>query len=175
MLPKYVTTLTLRPTPFWAELGYQLTRVAITDKIYVKNHRQLASQLEVSFPKNAFSGATLDLLFQGDLEKLDAANQERVLDFAQDFLDCTCDSNPYCGHPERKFIRYLLDLRARNLEPESIVDVMTDDYMLYAYPGDIYSFLDDAVRTLEAVEEIAGVDGRTDAERQATARKRELL
>jgi superfamily II helicase len=149
--------------------------VAITDKIYVKNHRQLASQLELSFPKNAFSGATLDLLFQGDLEKLDEANRERVLDFSEDFLDCTCESNPYCGHPERKFIRYLLDLRSRHLDPESIVDVMTDDYLLYAYPGDIYSFLDDAVRTLEAVEEIAGVDGRTEAERRAADRKRELL
>jgi superfamily II helicase len=149
--------------------------VAITDKIYVKNHRQLASQLEVSFPKSAFSGATLDLLFQGDLEKLDEANRERVLDFAQDFLDCTCESNPYCGHPERKFIQYLLELRAEGLDPESIVDVMTDDYMLYAYPGDVYSFLDDAVRTLEAVEDIARVDGRREAEQRAGQHKRDLL
>ena len=149
--------------------------MAITDKIYVKNHRQLASQLEVSFPKSAFSGATLDLLFQGDLEKLDEANQERVLDFAQDFLDCDCQSNPYCGHPERKFVQYLLDLRAQGLDPESMVDVMTDDYMLYAYPGDIYSFLDDAVRTLEAVEDIARVEGKRDEEERAAQRKRELL
>ncbi|MDR5656043.1 DUF5814 domain-containing protein [Halodesulfurarchaeum sp. HSR-GB] len=149
--------------------------MAITDKIYVKNHRQLASQLEVSFPKSAFSGATLDLLFQGELEKLDEANRERVLDFAEDFLDCSCQSNPYCGHPERKFIRYLLDLRARKLDPESIVDVMTDDYMLYAYPGDIYSFLDDAVRNLEAVEEIARVDGREKQAQLAAQRKHELL
>lgn len=39
--------------------------VAITDKIYVKNHRQLASQLDTRFPKSAFSGATLDILFTG--------------------------------------------------------------------------------------------------------------
>ena len=149
--------------------------MAITDKIYVKNHRQLASQLETSFPKNAFSGATLDLLFQGDLEKLDEANRERVLDFAQDFLDCTCESNPYCGHPERKFIQYLLELRAEGLDPDSIVDVMTDDYMLYAYPGDVYSFLDDAVRTLEAVEDVARVDGRREAEQRAGQHKRDLL
>ena len=149
--------------------------MAVTDKIYVKNHRQLASQLEVSFPKSAFSGATLDLLFQGDLEKLDEANQERVLDFAEDFLDCDCESNPYCGHPERKFVQYLLDLRAQGLDPESMVDVMTDEYMLYAYPGDLYSFLDDAVRTLEAVEDIARVEGERDEEQRAGQRKRELL
>ncbi|MFB6134883.1 MAG: DUF5814 domain-containing protein [Halanaeroarchaeum sp.] len=149
--------------------------MAITDKIYVKNHRQLASQLEVSFPKSAFSGATLDILFQGDLEKLDDAARERVLDFNEDFLDCTCDSNPYCGHPERKFIRYLLDLRATGLDPESIVDVMTDDYMLYAYPGDMYSFFDDAVRTLEAVEQLADVEGEPRVAQRAGERKRDLL
>ena len=149
--------------------------MAITDKIYVKNHRQLASQLEVSFPKSAFSGATLDILFQGDLEKLDDASRERVLDFNEDFLDCTCDSNPYCGHPERKFIAYLLDLRAQGLDPESMVDVMSDEYMLYAYPGDLYSFLDDAVRTLEAVEELAEVEGEREAAARAGERKRELL
>ncbi|MFB6153969.1 MAG: DUF5814 domain-containing protein [Halodesulfurarchaeum sp.] len=149
--------------------------MAVTDKIYVKNHRQLASQLEVSFPKNAFSGATLDLLFQGDLEKLDEANRERVLDFAEDFLDCTCESNPYCGHPERKFVRYLLDLRAEGLDPESMVDVMSDEYMLYAYPGDLYSFLDDAVRTLEAVEDVASVEDHPNVARRAGERKRDLL
>jgi superfamily II helicase len=149
--------------------------VAITDKIYVKNHRQLASQLETSIPKGAFKGATLDLLFQGEgLEKLDEASRERVLEFAQDFLDCGCDTNPYCGHPERKFMRYLLELRAGGLGPEAIVDVMSDDYMVYAYPGDVLSFLDDSVRTLEAIEALAGVDGNDEAERVASEKKREL-
>ena len=148
--------------------------MAVTDKIYVKNHRQIASQLDTRFPKSAFSGATLDVLFSGDLSELNEATRDKVLDFSQDFLDCDCQSNPYCGHPERKFIRYLLDLRAQGLDPESMVDVMTDDYMVYAYPGDLYSFLDDAVRTLEAVEDLAEVDGRHDARERATDRKREL-
>ncbi|AFZ72524.1 DUF5814 domain-containing protein [Natronobacterium gregoryi] len=134
--------------------------MAITDKIYVKNHRQLSSQLETNIPKGAFKGATLDVLFQGEgLEKLDDATQERVLDFSSDFLDCACDNNPYCGCPERKFAQYLLDLRAQGLGPDAIVDVMTDDYMVYAYPGDVLSFLDDAVRTLEAAEALADVEG----------------
>ncbi|MCU4926131.1 DUF5814 domain-containing protein [Halobacteria archaeon AArc-dxtr1] len=134
--------------------------MAITDKIYVKNHRQLSSQLETNIPKGAFKGATLDILFRGDgLEKLDDATRDRVLDFAEDFLDCGCDDNPYCGCPERKFVSYLLDLRAQGLGPDAIVDVMSDDYMVYAYPGDVLSFLDNAVRTLEAAEGLARVDG----------------
>ena len=149
--------------------------MAITDKIYVKNHRQIGSQLETNIPKGAFKGATLDMLFQGDnLAQLDDTTQERVLDFAEDFLDCDCQSNPYCGCPERKFMRYLLDLREQGLGPEAIVDVMTDDYMVYAYPGDVLSFLDNSVRTLEAVEELAGVEGDGEMESKARRKKNQL-
>jgi superfamily II helicase len=149
--------------------------VAITDKIYVKNHRQLASQLETSFPKPAFSGATLDILFSGDgIAKLDDASRDRVLEFAEDFLDCDCQGSPHCGCPERKFIAYLLELRAQGLGPDAIVDVMGDDYMLYAYPGDVLSFLDSAVRTLEAAERLADVDDRAEMEEEIRRKRREL-
>ena len=147
--------------------------MAITDKIYLKNHRQIASQLERRIPKSAFSGATLDLLFTGEnLDKLNEATRERVLDFIEDFLDCDCDARPHCGHPEEKFIRYVLELRAQGMSPEAIVDVMGDEYLLYAYPGDVLSFLDDAVRTLEAVESLAEVeDAAAVAEQARTARR----
>ena len=149
--------------------------MAITDKIYVKNHRELASQLETSFPKGAFKGATLDILFQGEgLAKLDDASRERVLDFAEDFMDCDCQAAPHCGCPERKFITYLLELREQGLGPDAIVDVMTDDYMLYAYPGDVLSFLDRAVRQLEAVESLAAVEGDREMERRAAETRRAL-
>lgn len=138
--------------------------MAITDKIYVKNHRQLVSQIERSFPKGAFSGATMDILYQGEgLEKLDEATRDRVLDFAEDFLDCDCEASPHCGCPERKFVRYLLELREQGLGQQAIVDVMSDEYMLYAYPGDMLSFLDDSVRTLEAAEHLADVEDRSEA------------
>ncbi|MFB6120052.1 MAG: DUF5814 domain-containing protein [Halobacteriaceae archaeon] len=150
--------------------------MAITDKIYVKNHRQLSAQLDTNIPRSAFSGATLDMLFQGEnLATLDSATRDRVLDFAEDFLDCDCDANPYCGHPEEKFIRYLLELRAQGLDPEAMVDVMTDDYMVYAYSGDILSFLDDAVRTLDAVESLASVEGHDEVAERADQRRRSLL
>ncbi len=150
--------------------------MAITDKIYVKNHRQLVSQIETSFPKGAFSGATMDILYRGEgLSKLDDATQDRVLEFAEDFLDCDCEANPHCGCPEQKFVRYLLELREQGLGPDAIVDVMGDDYMLYAYPGDVLSFLDGSVRTLEAAESLAEVDGRPEAERLARQLRENLV
>ncbi|WP_313693367.1 DUF5814 domain-containing protein [Halorarum halobium] len=149
--------------------------MALTDKIYLKNHRQIASQLGTSIPKGAFKGATLDLVFTGDgLAEVDEATRDRLLDFAEDFLDCDCENAPYCGHPERKFVRYVLELRAQGMGPDAIVDVMGDDYMLYAYPGDVLSFLDSAVRTLEAVESLADVEGDREMEEKARDAKRAL-
>jgi len=149
--------------------------VAITDKIYLKNHRQIVSQLDTSIPKGAFKGATMEVLYSGDgLTKLDDATRDRLLDFATDFLDCEDPDDLYTGYPERQFVRYLLELRAQGLGPDAIVDVMSDDYMLYAYPGDVLSFLDQAVRRLEAVESLAAVDGNEEMERRAAEAKQSL-
>jgi superfamily II helicase len=149
--------------------------VAITDKIYLKNHRQIVSQLDTSIPKGAFKGVTIELLYSGEgLSKVDDATRDRLLDFAGDFLDCEDEEQLYTGYPERQFVRYLLELRAEGLGPDAIVDVMGDDYMLYAYPGDVLSFLDQAVRTLEAVEALAEVDGARETAREASEAKRSL-
>ncbi|MFB6155957.1 MAG: DUF5814 domain-containing protein [Haloferacaceae archaeon] len=150
--------------------------MAITDKIYLKNHRQISSQLDVSIPKGAFKGATLEVLYSGEgLSKLDDATRDRLLDFAQDFLDCPNADDIYTGYPERKFVAYLLELRAQGLGPDAIVDVMSDEYMLYAYPGDVLSFLDQSVRTLEAVETLAEVDGNPEMAARARETRRDLV
>lgn len=152
----------------------QRPNVPITDRVYVKHHRQVGDQLGTSIPRGAFSGATLDLFFTGEIDKLDDGTREQVLDFAADFLDCNCDSNPYCGHPERKFVRYLLELRGEGLSPEAIVDAMGADYGLSAYPGDVLSFLDDAVRTLEAAASLAETEG-DEAARERMVEARDAL
>jgi len=169
---------TTLPLPIAPLLSVTTVRsgVAITDKIYLKNHRQIVSQLETSFPKGAFKGATLDILYQGEgLAKLDDATRERVLEFAEDFLACDCEANPHCGCPEREFVRYLLQLREQGLGPDAIVDVMGEEYMLYAYPGDVLSFLDDSVRTLEAAEALADVDDRPEAARHTRELRENLV
>ncbi len=132
------------------------TAVAITDRIYLKNARRLSRQMDRNMPRNIFHGASLDILYNTDeIEKVDAATRDQLLDFVTDFLDCDCDDAPYCGCAERKFIRYLIDLRREGMSPSRIVETMESEYGLYAYEGDVLSFLDDSVRSLEAVEEVA--------------------
>lgn len=141
--------------------------MAITDKVYLKNHRQIVSQLDTSIPKGAFKGATIDVLYSGDgLTKLDDTTRDRLLDFAEDFLDPDQPEDLYTGYPERQFMTYLLELRAQGLHPDAIVDVISDEYFLYAYPGDILSFLDNAVRTIEAAETLANVEGNVKMEQK---------
>jgi superfamily II helicase len=141
--------------------------MAITDKVYLKNHRQIVSQLDTSIPKGAFKGATIDVLYSGDgLTKLDDTTRDRLLDFAEDFLDPDQPEDLYTGYPERQFMTYLLELRAQGLHPDAIVDVISDEYFLYAYPGDILSFLDNAVRTIEAAETLANVEGNVEMEQK---------
>ncbi|MEF8756970.1 MAG: DUF5814 domain-containing protein [Halobacteriales archaeon] len=150
--------------------------MAITDRIHVRNHRQVASQLERSIPRGAFSGATMDILFTGEgMAKLDDATRERVENFASDFLDCDCEANPHCGHPEEKFVDYLVERRAEGHNPEAIVDIMGDDYHLTAYPGDVRSFLEQAIRTLEAAEALAEVDGNQSVETRVREARRSLV
>ena len=168
-------TRTVRIGTFLFATRLRRVTVAITDKIYLKNHRQIVSQLETSIPKGAFKGATMDVLYSGEgLTKLDDATRDRLLDFAEDFLDPENPDDLYTGYPERQFIQYLLELRAQGLGPDAIVDVMSDEYLLYAYPGDVLSFLDNSVRTLEAAETLAGVDGNERMERKLR-RAREAL
>lgn len=149
--------------------------MAITDKIYFTDHRKLSSQLDTHVPRSAFSGAALDTVFTGDIDKLDDATRDKIIAFATNFLDCTCTNNPYCGHPETKFTHYLLELRADGFSPTEIIDIMTDDYGLYAYPGDILSFLDTSIRTLEAAEELATVTNNQTLKHQIESRRKQLL
>ncbi|ELK54767.1 ATP-dependent DNA helicase [Haloferax sp. BAB-2207] len=55
------------------------------------------------------------------------------------------------------------------------MDVMSDDYMVYAYPGDVLSFLDDSVRTLESVEALADVEGDREMQDEARRAKQDLV
>ena len=140
----------------------------------MKNHSQICAQMGVRVPKKVFSGATLDLLFTGEIEKIDQAFRPYIYAFAKDFLDCDCESNPYCEHPERKFMNYILRLRGEKRSPKEIVKKMEEDYMIYAYPSDLVTFLDDSIRTLEVLEAMADTMG--DIEKKDQIRKeKELL
>ena len=142
--------------------------MAITDRVYVKNARRLSSQMNRNMPRNVFHGAALDILYNTDeIENLDSATRDQLIDFVTEFLDCDCDDAPYCGCAERKFILHLIDLRRQGMSPSRIVESLEAEYGLYAYEGDVLDFLDTTVRSLEAVEEIADTLAEYETEEEA--------
>jgi len=144
--------------------------VAITDRVYIKNARRLSKQMGRNMPRNVFSGGALDILYNTDeVENLDPGTRDRFIDFVTDFLDCDCDDAPYCGCPERKFVRHVIELRREGHSPSGIVDTLSAEYGMYAYEGDVLDFLDTAVRSLEAIEEIA--DTLAEYEKRDKARR----
>lgn len=132
--------------------------MAITDRVVVRDAAALSRRADRSIPRNAFHGATLDMLYEGAvLEQLDPDTADRLRAFVVDFMGCDCDDAPFCGHPERGFVAHLLDLRREEMSPGAIVDSIERDYHLTADEGDLLDFLDDAVRASEAVADYADV------------------
>lgn len=147
----------------------------LTQKVYVADHHRVGRQLGRSIPRAAFAGATLDHLYTGDgLDGLEPRLQDQVVGFSRDFLDCDCRSRPYCGHPQEKFARWVLDERLAGREPGEIIDAMRDTYGLTAYHGDLVSFLDDAIRLLESLADLAAVEGAEGYAEEVTAVRRGL-
>lgn len=134
------------------------TNLEFFDAAYFKYANQIGSSLHVNMPSRVFQGAALDIIFDGEsLSQLDIKIRELMLNFASDFLTCACKDSPYCGCAEQRFSEKIIKLRTEALEPSQIVKNLEDNYGISAYQGDIFGYLDNAVRNLDAVELIARV------------------
>ncbi len=82
--------------------------------------------------------------------------------WTSDFFNCGCSFFPDCEHPKIELGKWLVRERKNGLNPSGLAKKLQDDYELWAYPGDIYSWLDSLIHNLKAVQRIADVGGRTD-------------
>lgn len=143
-----------------------LVELEVFDKAYLTSAGKISSTLGVNVPSRVFHGAFLDILFEGDaLARLDHALQEQLTEFASEFLACGCRDTPYCGCPEREFSKRIIELRP--MDPRGISRHLKDLYGVHVYGGDLLSYLDQAVRNLEAVEQTARILGKTEVKRAA--------
>ncbi|MDD3041554.1 MAG: DEAD/DEAH box helicase [Methanosarcinaceae archaeon] len=145
------------------------------DAAYLKYAKQIGSALHVNMPTRVFQGAALDILFDGDsMSQLDMKIQGLLMNFASDFLSCNCRDSPYCGCAEQKFSEKIIALRTEGLEPTGIVRKLENDYGITAYQGDIFGYLDNVVRNLNAVEMIAKVHSKKEAAANANKLKKKV-
>ena len=85
------------------------------------------------------------------------------MNFAADFLTCTCKDSPYCGCPERKFSMKLLDMRCEGMTPDMMINTLTQHYGIFAYPADVLEYLETSARYLEAMLKVAQGQGNHEA------------
>ena len=83
----------------------------------------------------------------------------RLLSFFDDFLRCTCRNSPLCGCPEKKFAKKVIELRENGLDHRQIAAFLSDEYGIEIFPADVLSFLEDSVHVLEAIADVAHLNG----------------
>jgi len=106
-------------------------------------------------PEGAFHGATLEALLSIPYDSFDRTTREQILAFVKNFLSCSCQDNPFCGCPERKFVKEIIELRESGLDHLQISEYLRDEFGIEIYAADILSYLEEAVHLLEAIKDVA--------------------
>ena len=158
--------------------GKPTLEVAVTlesfEDLYLKFAERISTALKMPISQRALHGSFLDLLSSAELNDLEWKIQKQCLDFAKDFLRCTCMDAPYCSCPQNGISLKILDLRSEGKNPDQIIDYFSDRYGMYAYQGDLINWLDQIVRYLDAIEAVARVLGKTEAAKEAEEMSRKV-
>ncbi len=133
----------------------------IADKARFRAARRLEREAGFRLPDHVFSGAFLESVGRAiNFDRLDRRLREQLVAFSRDFLSCKCRDAPLCGCPERQFVMTIIELRELGLDHRQISAYLLDEYGIDLYPADILSFLEDSVHMLEAIRDVAELQGR---------------
>jgi helicase len=153
-----------------------LLKLQVFTQVYLNNVQRYAKALRANMSPNVFSGGNLEMLFSGngdELTYLDQKELDTVLAFSLAFVDCDCEASPFCGCPERKFSKWVIGQRMVGLDPGEIVERMSE-FGVHAYSGDVLNYLDQSVRLMESISEMATILKKTDTARQALEIKSQI-
>lgn len=132
----------------------------IADRARFRNAKKLERLAGYRLPELAFSGNMLETLCSHlNYDALDYGVREQILAFFNDFLRCTCRDSPLCGCPEKKFAEKVIELRENELDHRQIAGYLLDEYGIEVFPTDILSFLEESVHVLEAISDVARLQG----------------
>jgi len=133
----------------------------IAAKAKFRGARKIEKAVGFRIPDSAFHAAFLEAITSRvNFDFLDATLRTQILQFMHDFLRCDCRDLPLCGCPEKKFVKKVIELREDGLDHHAISGFLLDEYGIDLYPADILSFLEDTVHILEAIEDIARLQGQ---------------
>ena len=135
-------------------------RMNYFENIYLspEAHGELEQTTKAKMSTRLFNDGIVDAIITGSTKgKWTKSFSNKVKIWLDTLFSCGCRSIPYCNHPATKISEILRDYRINGLNPNQISNQIKIEYNLTAYPGDVYSWLDSHIHSLEAVKRIASV------------------
>lgn len=128
------------------------------ENAYMSNrvNRRLTKVLKINLSSRLFADSTLDILSSADMiSKLEANLRDPLINMQIDFFSCKCKDRPFCKCFQTEFSRKILKERIIKKDPVDISKRFMGNYQIHIYAGDIFSWLDSVIRTLESIRRIA--------------------
>ncbi len=128
------------------------------ESAYMSNrvNRRLSKVLKINLSSRMFADSTLDILSSADvISKLEANLRDPLINMQIDFFSCRCKDRPFCKCFQTEFSRRVMRERMMKKDPVDISKKFMRNYQIHAYAGDIFSWLDSIIRTLEAIRRIS--------------------
>ncbi len=119
-------------------------------------HNQIANALKIKFSTRLFAESTLDIISSGEaIEKVDKKFQDALIALQADFMQCKCEDRPFCSCMQLGISEVIVNERLKGKDPQDISNKLFRKYQIQVYPGDIFSWLDNLVKNLDAIKRIA--------------------
>ena len=119
-------------------------------------HNQIANALKIKFSTRLFAESTLDIISSGEaIDKVDKKFQDALIAIQSDFLQCRCQDRPFCSCLQRGISEFIVHERLKGKDPQDISTKLFRKDQIQVYPGDIFSWLDNFVKNLDAIKRIA--------------------
>ena len=124
-------------------------------------HNQIANALKIKFSTRLFSESTLDIISSGEaIDKVDSKFKDALIALQSDFMQCNCQDRPFCQCLQRGISEVIIHERLKGKDPQDISTKLFRKYQIQVYPGDIFSWLDNFVKNLDAIKRISKAFGR---------------
>ncbi|MFW9897380.1 MAG: DUF5814 domain-containing protein, partial [Candidatus Thorarchaeota archaeon] len=113
---------------------------------------------------NLFSGSVLSLMNAEYVKKRKNFSRdfiEFISKWISEIFNCNCKDNPYCNCGRINLEKMILDLRIKHkLSIEDISRIFEEEYKILIFKGDLISYLEELIYSLEAIKNILeGVSG----------------
>ena len=119
-------------------------------------HNQIANALKIKFSTRLYAESTLDIISSGEaIEKVDKKFQDALIALQADFMQCKCEDRPFCSCMQLGISEVIVNERLKGKDPQDISNKLFRKYQIQVYPGDIFSWLDNLVKNLDAIKRIA--------------------